>query len=118
MGKHFALTFQMSALQGAKKSRKPSRIATAGRKMGSVLFGACCLLGVMYLYQVNSFSTKGFEIKALQNKISVLQEQQRELQVQSAQLQSLQRIQASPEVQSMESVTSVSYIRNSAFSQR
>ncbi len=123
MGKHFALSLQLQALNAQPRarhsSRQGSRFATAvQRKYGSLLFGACCLLGVVYLYQVNSFSTKGFEINTLQKQISTLQEQQRELQVQSAELQSLQRIQSQPQINSMVPVTTISYLKNSTFTQR
>jgi len=77
--------------------------------VGSMLF---------YLIQVNNFSTTGYAINRLQSQISQLQDQHDKLQVQAAQLQSIDQIQSDPGVVNMVPVTHMTYIQAPTLSQR
>ena|SRR5258708_6872491 len=116
MGRHFALTFKLP-----NYSRQNSRIRSARldyKNLGIAVFGAIILMLLIYLVQVNSFSTKGFEISSMQKKINTLKDQQRLLQIQAAQLQSFQRIQGDPAIINMVPVSAVSYIQTTSLTQR
>ncbi|OGE90812.1 MAG: hypothetical protein A2722_02620 [Candidatus Doudnabacteria bacterium RIFCSPHIGHO2_01_FULL_50_11] len=56
-------------------------------------------MGIMYLVFVNVRVTKGFEIQSLEKKLIKLQQSQQELQIQAAQLQSIQSIEQSSAIQ-------------------
>jgi cell division protein FtsL len=115
MGKYFALSMQIPMQQKAGK-RAVSKASV--EKLGFAVTAACLLLAVSYLVQANSFSTKGFEISRLQQKVDALSESNKKLQIEAAQLQSLQRIQSEPQQTSMVPVNIVTYIQASALSSR
>lgn len=117
MGKHFALTLQLPRYTSERKNRT-SGVMLADRKWGAAVLFTSCLLLITYLVQVNSFATKGYEIGNLQKKIDQLKTEQRTLEVQTAELQSLQRIQAQPTILNMVPVSSISYVQNTSLSQR
>ncbi len=120
MGKHFALSLQ---LPGYHLEKVGSKVSRAELKMQTPLVGAAILgLGVLmvivYLIQVNSFSTKGYEISTMQKKITQLREEQKNLEIQTAELQSLQRIQGDPTIINMVPVSSISYVQTTSLTQR
>jgi cell division protein FtsL len=64
-----------------------------------------CLLGLLYLTQVTKTNTYGYEINNMQTQQQQLQDQQQNLAVTSARLQSLSRVQSSAIDKSMVAVT-------------
>lgn len=70
------------------------------------------LLGFVYLFLVNARTTKGFEIKKLEQSIVSLQKQQSELEQQAADLQSIQSLQETVDLPEMVSTTQVEYLGN------
>src|SRR5207248_8885269 len=63
-----------------------------------------CLLGLLYLTQVTKTNAYGYQINALQQKQSQLKSQHDDLEVASARLQSLSRVQNSGVAKSLVSV--------------
>ncbi len=121
MGRYFALSMNLPSQQ---RLTRESRVKTSKHNVfsnnstGFFVFTACCLMLLVYLVQVNSYSTKGFEIKSLERQISQLKEEQKQLQIQSAELQSFQRIQGDNAVVNMVPVSTISYIQTTALSER
>ncbi len=128
MGKHFALTLQLQSYV-----RKPGHIRTSARQVsykknafseikskyaGGVIFVLAILLVFFYLFQVNSFSTAGYGINRLHNKVADLENSHKKFEIQAAELQSIQRIQSDSAALSMVPVTSVDYIQATALTQR
>lgn len=116
MGRHFALTYRLP-----NYNREKTRVnfwQVDYQNLGIAVFAAIALMTLVYLVQVNTFSTKGFEIRTLQKKIDTLKDQQKDLQLQAAQLQSFQRIQGDPAIMNMVPVTSISYIQTTSLTQR
>jgi hypothetical protein len=66
-----------------------------------ILIVLACLLGLLYLTQVTKTNSYGYQINNLQQQQTVLKNQQDDLQVASAQLQSLNRVQDSAVAKSM-----------------
>jgi hypothetical protein len=60
-----------------------------------VLIVLACLLGLLYLTQVTKTNAYGFQINKLQEQASSLQSQHDDLEVASARLQSLPKVQSS-----------------------
>ena len=117
MGKHFALTLQLPKYSVDRKNRGTTTLAL-NANWGIIILAVAVIMIVAYLIEVNSFSTKGYAISTLQKKVEQLKADQRQLEVQAAQLQSLQRIQSDPAVQNMVPVSKISYVQNQSLSQR
>jgi len=120
MGKHFALTFQLPAYTKQRQVRT-ARNGIAG--IQAVHVGAAVLVLLVgtvlaYLVQVNNFATKGYEINRLQTQLAQLQDEHDKLQVQAAQLQSIQRIQTDPAVLNMVPINQITYVQTTALTQR
>ncbi|MBU1890752.1 hypothetical protein KJ782_04675 [Patescibacteria group bacterium] len=82
--------------------------------MLSVLFfAAIILLGATYLVQVNRTATSGFAVNDLNRKISELKENNQKLELEIADLQSLQNIQESSERLKLVAHTKLEYIQPS-----
>ena len=71
-----------------------------------------CLLGLLYLTQVTKTNAYGFQINSLQQSQSQLQSQYDNLQVASARLQSLNRIESSAVAKSLVSVAPTATVQN------
>ena len=70
-----------------------------------ILIVLACLLGLLYLTQVTKTNSYGYQINNLQNNQSKLQSQKEDLEVASARLQSLHRVQDSSTAKNMVAVT-------------
>ncbi len=76
------------------------------RKLGPVsntvlLIVLACILGLVYLTQVTKTNAYGYQINNLQQQQAALQNEHDDLQVASARLQSLDRVQTSPVAKSL-----------------
>ena len=71
-----------------------------------------CILGLLYLTQINKTNAYTYPINDLQTKQQQLADEQQNLQVQSARLQSLERIQKSGVAKAYTAPTQVSYVNN------
>jgi hypothetical protein len=90
-GQHFA-----SRNQNAIDFRR------SGSKLGPIsntviLIVLACLLGLLYLTQVTKTDAYGYTINSLQTKQTQLKQENDDLTLASAQMQSLDRVQSSPE---------------------
>lgn len=77
-----------------------------------VLIVLACLLGLLYLTQVTKTNAYGYQINALQQQQARLKSQHNDLEVASARLQSLDRVQNSNEAKAMVSVAPTDTIQN------
>lgn len=78
--------------QGFSK-RKTKNILSTTAQINLLLLIAILLLSGAYLFFVNSIGTKGYEIKKLEQQLGQLEFQQKKLQVQASDLQSITAIQ-------------------------
>ncbi len=77
-----------------------------------VLIVLACLVGLLYLTQVTKTNSFGYQINALQQEQSQLVSQQNNLQVASAQLQSVNNVQNSQVAKAMTSITPSTTLQN------
>lgn len=77
-----------------------------------VLIVLACLLGLLYLTQVTKTNAFGYRINALQEQQTQLSSQHDDLEVSSARLQSLARIQNSAEAKKLVSVAPSASVNN------
>ena len=90
-----------------------SRVRTIGPISNTIiLIVLACLLGLLYLTQVTKTNAYGYQINNLQEQQSALKDQQENLQVASAQLQSLSRVQNSSVAKTMTPLTPSATVQN------
>ncbi len=77
-----------------------------------ILIVLACLLGLLYLTQVTKTNAYGYQINSLHEQQSSLKTQHDDLEVASARLQSLSRVQTSNVAKSMVSVAPSDTIQN------
>lgn len=77
-----------------------------------ILIVLACLLGLLYLTQVTKTNAYGYQINSLQEKQAQLKSEHDDLEVASARLQSLSRVQTSQAAQDMVSVAPSATIQN------
>lgn len=77
-----------------------------------VLIVLACLLGLLYLTQVTKTNAFGYQINALQQQQTQLKSEHDDLEVASARLQSLNRVQNSQVAKGMVSVAPSSTAKN------
>ena len=68
-----------------------------------------CILGLIYLTQITKTSAYGYQINDLQNKQAKLADQKRDLEVESARLQALERVKNSDVAKAMTSPSETNY---------
>ena len=77
-----------------------------------ILIILACLIGFLYLTQVTKTNSYGYTINNLQQQQTELQDQQQNLEVTAARLQSLDRVEASQVAQKLVSVAPSDSIQN------
>jgi hypothetical protein len=106
----YSSSLAMNRSRDAGRNQNTVTLRTKERTLGPVsntiiLIVLACLLGLLYLTQVTKTNGYSYQINNLQQQQSALRTQQDNLQVASAQLQSLSRVQASAVAKSMAAVT-------------
>ena len=97
----YSSSLSMGRQQFAGRNQNAVSFKTRDRTLGPVsntiiLVVLACLLGLLYLTQVTKTNTYGEKIFSLQQQQTQLEAQHQNLEVASAQLQSLGRVQNSP----------------------
>jgi uncharacterized membrane protein len=83
-----------------------------------LLAGLIIFFGFAYLFQVNSLGTQGYEIRQMEQKVKVLQAENKSLQIHSSSLSSITKIQRDAELLNMVPATDVVYLKDSDFALR
>jgi cell division protein FtsL len=123
MGNRFILTGK--SLKGrpqtrsyqSKRRKRAARYASAGKLVlgqKTLVYSACVMLlvmGVAYLVLINSRVSKAFEIAQMEKKISVLKKSNQTMERQVADLQSIQKIQESADVEGFVQASDIVYIQ-------
>jgi hypothetical protein len=96
--------------QFARRHQNAVSFAEASRTLGPVsntiiLLVLACLIGLLYLTQVTKTNSYGYTINSLEKQQSDLQSQKTDLEVQSARMQSLDRVATSQVAKNLVSVT-------------
>lgn len=115
------MTYSSSLAAGRKNtglSRNQNTASFRGRDraLGPVsntviLIVLACLLGLLYLAQVTKTNAYGYKINSLQQEQTQLKEEHDDLEVASARLQSVDRVQTSEAAKNMVAVTPVATVR-------
>ena len=76
-----------------------------------ILISLISFSGLLYLVQINSLATKGYEMKNLDEQISELKSKNKRLEIQIAELSSTERILAQLDKLEMVEVARVEYLK-------
>lgn len=89
MGRYFALTLNLPEVK--TKSKKTSKVSN-WPAVGFWLLAVIAFFGLLYLIQVNTLSTKIYEIRSLEKRLTELKESNRRLELEAASLKAIQNI--------------------------
>ena len=104
------MTYSSSLAMGRQRYQRPNQNAVSFRRSDRtlgpisntvILIVLACLLGLLYLTQVTKTNAYGYKIASLQQQQTQLKSENDDLQVSSARLQSLDRVQTSSVAQHM-----------------
>jgi hypothetical protein len=106
----YSSSLAMNRSRFSGRNQNTITLRTQERTLGPIsntiiLIVLACLLGLLYLTQVTKTDGFGYQINNLQQQQVTLKDQQENLQVASAQLQSLNRVQSSTVAKNMTAVT-------------
>ncbi len=116
MGKYFELTLQVPQYEAsaAQTKRREQHVVNTQVGLqawhGVIMVSVAIAAALYYLVLANSGATASYQITRMQTSMSGMLQQQKKLETQRAELQSMQSIQSSPAVQAMVPVSSVTYI--------
>lgn len=93
------------------KERHDLKQVTVNKNQTALLLVCLIVLGIGYLGEINSLSTKGFALKSLESRKSELLQQQKVLQVQLTEARATENIMNKISQLDMVPVYSISYIK-------
>jgi cell division protein FtsL len=96
---------------GRKKAKNPAAVM----QFNFLLIAFIVVLGFVYLFQINSLGTRGYEIRQLEQKIKIMQTENKALQIQSSSLSSITYIQKKAESFNMIPATNATYMKDTDF---
>jgi cell division protein FtsL len=99
--------------QGLGKRKTKSWSTTT--QINVLLLILIAILGLSYLFFVNDLGTKGYEINKLEQQLDDLQDSQKQLQLQSSDLQSITRIQQQAQALGFVPATNVTYLKEGSY---
>ncbi|MBX4191838.1 MAG: hypothetical protein KW804_03500 [Candidatus Doudnabacteria bacterium] len=101
---------------GTAKNKTKSSVSTY--RLNLAIVSSTLILGLAYLFMINSLSTKGYEIKKLDEQLREMEAGQKSLQMQAADLQSINRIQTEAQKLNYVPVNQAAYLKDSDFAFR
>jgi hypothetical protein len=92
-----------------RRNQNSVRFSASARSLGPIsntiiLIVLACMVGLLYLTQVTKTNSYGYSISTLEQQQASLKDQKADLEVQSARLQSLDRVAASQAAKNLVSV--------------
>jgi cell division protein FtsL len=99
--------------QGVVKKKSKTSVSTY--RLNLAIVASTVILGLAYLFVINSLGTKGYEIKKLDEQLKDLQASQKTLQMQASDLQSINRIQEEAQKLNYVPVNNAAYLKDTDF---
>ena len=96
-------------------SRKAIKSSASTYRLNLAILSSTILLGLVYLFVINSLGTKGYEIKKMGSEVKLLEANQKALQLQASDLQSLNRIESQAQKLNFVPNNNITYLNNSDF---
>ena len=102
------LVLNPSTMVCKRKNKTNEKNIAGGEKCFSrfafavILIGLICCAGVMYVFQVNKLATMGYEIKQKEKRVDELSKNNKQLELESAQLKSIYNLEENKDSLKME----------------
>lgn len=96
-------------------SLKRGKSSASVHRLNMAILASTVILGLVYLFTISTLATKGYEIKKLEQQLHVLEVEQKSLQLQASDLQSINHIQAEVQRLNFVPVASITYLKDSDF---
>ncbi len=100
------LTMAISQAEPRKRANNPTNTL----RWNTAIIVSILFLGLLYLFQVNALGTKGYMIGELETGLDELRAENKHLEVKTAELKSISRIQAEAQARSFVPIAGVNYI--------
>lgn len=110
MGRLLTLTRSDTVEFGIRKAAFKPQVKIGKKSIGFITIVLFLVLSLFYLAQANQIATKGYEIRALEQKKADALEQQERLEVEAARLRSIKQIEANAENLKMVPATEINYV--------
>ena len=96
-------------------AKKKTKTSASTYRLNLAILTSSIILGLVYLFVVNSLGTKGYEIKKLDQQVQQLETNQKNLQLQASDLQSINRIQTEAQKLNFIPNSNITYLKASDF---
>jgi cell division protein FtsL len=96
-------------------SAKRTKASVSKKVLNLSLLIAIVFFGILYLFEVNDLGTKGYQIRNLEQQVRQVEENQKNLQIQTSDLQSIDRIQQQAQILNFVPSTTITYLKDSDF---
>lgn len=96
-------------------SRRKSVSVNQSKTLNLVLLSSIVILGFGYLFQINALGTTGYKIKKIEKQLQVLEQEQKSLQLDASDLQSIERVQAESVKMNFVPSENVTYLKDPNF---
>lgn len=103
-------SFASGVFVGKEKSGQKGGNYSGLAVVGFVLAGVAFLAGVLYLYQVNSIATQGYEVREIENKIQESEKDISKLKIKEVELKSMYNIEKAIESLNLVTSSEISYL--------
>lgn len=111
MGKNFTLALLLPKYQAEKELQRTTRTyAGINIWQGLAITSAVVFASLYYLVVANATATSGYAINQVQSQMNSLLQQQKQLEISLAEMQSISSVQGVPQVAGMVQVSSVTYL--------
>lgn len=90
--------------------KKIKRVELSSSSLRILLFGLILFVSFSYLYYINQTATGGFDIKGIENRIEDIKKENKLLELKSAELQSLVKIEEASQELQMVATTTIEYL--------
>jgi hypothetical protein len=96
-------------------TKRKTKSAASTYRLNLAILVSSMILGLVYLFTVNTLGTKGYEIKKFEAQVRLLEDDQKNLQLQASDLQSINRIETEAQKLNFVPNSNVTYLKNSDF---
>ncbi len=96
-------------------AKKQHKVSVSVKVLNLSILSAIVLFGLVYMFEINTLGTKGYEIRKLEQQVREIQNDQKNLQIEASSLQSIDLIQEQATKLNFVPSTNVTYLKDSDF---
>jgi cell division protein FtsB len=111
MSRYLTIASQSSMRFGDRKAAskaQPSKMG--GVTLNFIIVTLICMVGFLYIYEVNTLATKGFDIKKAESELEQLKKENENLNIRATELKSMNKIEEKTKDLNMVAPKDISYL--------